>query len=147
MFIDPAKRARARRRTALSWVARTAVPGILAAAAVALPSDRSAAEQAVANASVEVLLPLTVEKINDLRFGTVALNNSGLDGTLTVRFVDGFAPLPGDRFPLVVGQSVTGEFNVVDVPARYDYEIVYGDQTVELVITGETAVDNRRPRR
>lgn len=45
-------------------------------------------------------------------------NNITLDGTLTVQFVNGFVPTPGDNWPIIrcLGENIGGDFDVVNLP-------------------------------
>lgn len=67
---------------------RMGATGAVLAAAMATGSVAHAAATASANASVEVLRPLKLEKVDDMYFGAVAVNGAGTatlaaDGTLT----------------------------------------------------------------
>ncbi len=60
-----------------------------------------------------------------------------VDGTLAVRFLDGFRPEPGDRFECIRGSVILGAFARVqlpDVPAVGPAHVVYTDQSVLVVV-------------
>jgi hypothetical protein len=57
-----------------------------------------------------------------------------LGGALTVALLDGFAPVPGDQFPILVSGQRNGMFATLDVPAGID--VNYTPTSAVLVVTG-----------
>ena len=57
-----------------------------------------------------------------------------LDGTLEVSFVDGFEPNVGDTFDIIVGSSVSGSFDTVNVPGDVNLTVNYLGSIVRIEV-------------
>jgi autotransporter-associated beta strand protein len=66
-----------------------------------------------------------------------------LGGTLQVALDSGFAPLPGDRFTLLTGGSVTGSFALTMLPVvpNLTFSVVYSPTSVVLAVSPALAGD------
>jgi hypothetical protein len=69
-------------------------------------------------------------QFDQLRVGGAAT----LGGRLSVRLLNGFAPAPGDQFPILTAASVSGTFSGWDVPTGFS--VNYSNTAVFLVVTG-----------
>ena len=62
-----------------------------------------------------------------------------LSGLLELSFVDGYIPVAGDRFDIIVADAIAGTFDAVetpDLPADTNLELIYGSQVFSVLVSG-----------
>lgn len=68
-----------------------------------------------------------------------------LGGTLRIKLTGGFIPQPGDAFEIVRAGSITGVFEIVELPEGIAGEVDYGEKTVTVAVSAVTPTSNEEP--
>ena len=63
-----------------------------------------------------------------------------LAGTLEISFVDGFVPSVGDTFDIIVGNSVSGSFDLENIPTDVDLQVTYLGNVVRLEVVETSTI-------